>query len=53
MEELHCRFFGVVESEVVAAGGGDGLVGGASNGSRGGWVPSLHAVLEMSMLEEA
>ena len=39
MEELHCRFFGVVEGEVVAAatGGGDGLVGGASNGN-GGWV---------------
>ena len=39
MEELHCRFFGDVEGEVVvAAGGGDGLVGGTSNGSRGvGW----------------
>ena len=39
MEELRCRFFGDEEGEVVAAaiGGGNGLMGGASNGS-GGWV---------------
>ena len=56
MEELHCRFLGVVEGEVVAAAagcGGECLVGGASNGSGGGGVPSLHVVLRMSWLEEA
>ena len=43
MEELRCRFLGVVEGEetidevvAAAAGGGEGLVGGASNGSIGG-----------------
>ena len=37
MEELRCRFFGDEEGEVVAAAtGGDGLMGGASNGSGGG-----------------
>ena len=41
MEELRCRFFGDEEGEVVAAatGGGDGLMGGASNGSGGGVGP--------------
>ena len=41
MDELRCRFFGVVlgdEGVVAVAGGGDGLIGGESNGS-GGWVP--------------
>ena len=40
MDELRCRLFGDEEGEVVAVaatGGGDGLVGGVSNGS-GGWV---------------
>ena len=39
MDELRCRFFGDEEGEVdavVATGGGDGLVGGDSNGSGGG-----------------
>ena len=41
MEELRCRFLGVVEGdetveEVAAVAGGDGLAGGASNGSGGG-----------------
>ena len=44
MEELHCRFFGDEEGKVVAAGGGEGLVDGASNGSGGGWVSSLAVV---------
>ena len=43
MEELRCRFFGDEEGEVVATGGGDGQMGGASNGSGGG-VPSLDVV---------
>ena len=39
MDELRCRFFGVVlgdEGVVAVAGGGGGLIGGESNGSRGG-----------------
>ena len=50
MDELRCRFFGDEEGEVdavAATGGGDGLVGGDSNGS-GGWVPSLDDILVVS-----
>ena len=37
IDELCCRFFGVVDGEDDAAvSGGDGLAGGASNGSGGG-----------------
>ena len=37
MDELRCRFFGVVlGDEGAVAGGGDGLIGGESNGSGGG-----------------
>ena len=42
MEEPHCHFLRVVEGEVVAAtaaGGSNGLVGGASTGSGGGEGP--------------
>ena len=40
MDELRCRFFGVVDGDDdVAVAGGAGLVGGDSNGSGGGWVP--------------
>ena len=41
MDELRCRFFGVVDGDgvAVAVAGGAGLVGGDSNGSGGGWVP--------------
>ena len=40
MDELRCRFFGVVDGDDAAAvTGGAGLVGGDSNGSGGGWVP--------------
>ena len=41
MDELRCRFFGVVDGDEVAVAvvGGAGLVGGDSNGSGGGWVP--------------
>ena len=54
MDELRCRFFGDEEGEVVAAtGGGDGLEGGVSNGSGGGWVPSSDGVLMMLGLGEA
>ena len=38
MDELRCRFFGDEEGKVfvvAATGGGDGLVGGVSNGSGG------------------
>ena len=55
MDELRCRFFGDEEGEVVAVaatGGGDSLVGGASNGS-GGVVPSSDGVSMMSGLGEA
>ena len=38
IDELGCRFFGVVEGEDAAAvTGGDGFAGGDSNGS-GGWM---------------
>ena len=38
IDELRCRFFGVVDGdeEVTAVAGGDGLIGGESNGSGGG-----------------
>ena len=39
MDELRCRFFGVVDGDAPAVTGGAGLVGGDSNGSGGGWVP--------------
>ena len=36
MDELRCRFFGVVDGDdEVAVAGGAGLVGGDSNGSGG------------------
>ena len=40
IDELRCRFFGVVEGEDAAAvTGGNGLAGGDSNGSGGGMGP--------------
>ncbi len=40
MDELRCRFFGVVEGgDAAAVTGGDGWVGGDSNGSGGGVGP--------------
>ena len=37
IDELHCRFFGVVDGDDAAAvTGGDGFAGGDTNGSRGG-----------------
>ena len=36
MDELRCRFFGVVDGDEVAVAGGAGLVGGDSNGSGAG-----------------
>ena len=35
---VYCRFFGVVDGDekVTAVAGGDGLIGGESNGSGGG-----------------
>ena len=38
IDELRCRFFGVVlgDEGVAAVAGGDGLIGGESNRSRGG-----------------
>ena len=38
IDELRCRFFGVVHGDegVAAVTGGDGLAGGESNGSGGG-----------------
>ena len=54
MDELRCRFFGDEEGEAVAAtGGGDGLEGGDSNGSGGGWVPSSGGLLKPLGLGEA
>ena len=40
-DELRCCFFGVVlgDEGVAAVAGGDGLIGGESNGTRGGGVP--------------
>ena len=39
MDELRCRFFGVVDGDAAAVTGGAGLVGGDSNGSGGGKGP--------------
>ena len=40
IDELRCRFLGVVDGDdAVAVAGGAGFVGGDSNGSGGGWVP--------------
>ena len=39
MDELRCRFFGVVDGDAAAVTGGAGLVGGDSNGSGGGMGP--------------
>ena len=41
IDELRCRFLGVVDGdeEVTAVAGGDGLIGGESNGSGGGVGP--------------
>ena len=40
MDELRCRFFGVVDGDDAAVvTGGAGLVGGDSNGSGGGMGP--------------
>ena len=40
MDELCCRFFGVVDGEDAAAvTGADGFAGGDSNGSGGGMGP--------------
>ena len=39
MDELRCRFFGVVDGDAAAVTGGSGLVGGDSNGSGGGKGP--------------
>ena len=39
MDELRCRFFGVVDGDAAAVTGGAGLDGGDSNGSGGGVGP--------------
>ena len=39
IDELRCRFFGVVDGDAAAVTGGAGLVGGDSNGSGGGMGP--------------
>ena len=36
IDELRCRFFGVVDGDDAAVTGGDGFAGGDSNGSGGG-----------------
>ena len=53
MEELHCHFLGVVEGDetVDEVAGGEGLAGGASNGSGGSLFLVVFSML--SWLEEA
>ena len=46
MDELRCRFFGVVDGDAAAVTGGSGLVGGDSNGSGGGMGPFFFLVLK-------
>ena len=46
MDELRCRFFGVVDGDEIAAAvaGGAGLVGGDSNGSGEGVGPFFFCI---------